>query len=154
MAKFRKKPVVIEAFRLNERGLIAEDWFWDAVTRNDIITHCFGKHEPYPAWCEIKTLEGTMIANAGDYIIQGVHGEIYPCKAGIFQNTYTDDKPKTNADRIRSMSDDELADMLWKTGRNYKAVCADPVVDHNEQYAEIVKWLKQPAEEGNNGETE
>ena len=28
MAKFRKKPVVIEAFRLNERGLIAEDWFW------------------------------------------------------------------------------------------------------------------------------
>ena len=97
MAKFRKKPVVIEAFRLNERGLIAEDWFWDAVTRNDIVTHCFGKHEPDPAWCEIKTLEGTMIANAGDYIIQGVHGEIYPCKADIFQKTYTEDKPKTNA---------------------------------------------------------
>lgn len=97
MAKFRKKPVVIEAFRLNERGLIAEDWFWDAVTRNDIVTHCFGKHEPDPAWCEIKTLEGTMIANAGDYIIQGVHGEIYPCKADIFQKTYTEYKPKTNA---------------------------------------------------------
>lgn len=98
MAKFRKKPVVIEAFRLNERGLIAEDWFWDAVTRNDIVTHCFGKHEPDPAWCEIKTLEGTMIANAGDYIIQGVHGEIYPCKADIFQKIYTEDKPKTNAE--------------------------------------------------------
>ena len=112
MAKFRKKPVVIEAFRLNERGLIAEDWFWDAVTRNDIVTHCFGKHEPDPAWCEIKTLEGTMIANTGDYIIQGVHGEIYPCKADIFQKTYTEDKPKTNADRIRSMSDEELAEFL------------------------------------------
>ena len=98
MAKFRKKPVVIEAFRLNERGLIGEDWFWEAVTRNDIITHCFGKHEPDPAWCEIKTLEGTMIANAGDYIIQGVNGEIYPCKADIFQKTYTEDKPKTNAE--------------------------------------------------------
>ena len=97
MAKFRKKPVVIEAFRLNERGLIAEDWFWDAVTRNDIVTHCFGKHEPDPAWCEIKTLEGTMIANAGDYIIQGVNGEIYPCKADIFQKIYTEDKLKTNA---------------------------------------------------------
>ena len=97
MAKFRKKPVVIEAFRLNERGLIGEDWFWDAVTRNDIVTHCFGKHEPDPAWCEIKTLEGTMIANAGDYIIRGVHGEIYPCKADIFQKIYTEDKPKTNA---------------------------------------------------------
>ena len=39
-------------------------------------------------WCEIKTLEGTMIANAGDYIIQGVNGEIYPCKADIFDKTY------------------------------------------------------------------
>ena len=109
MAKFRKKPVVIEAFRLNERGLIAENWFWDAVTRNDIITHCFGKHDPNPAWCEIKTIEGMMIANAGDYIIQGVNGEIYPCKADIFQKTYTEDKPKTNADRIRAMSDEAKA---------------------------------------------
>lgn len=109
MGKFRKKSVVIEAFQLNERGLIAEDWFWDAVTRNDIITHCFGKHYPDPAWCEIKTLEGTMIANAGDYIIQGVNGEIYPCKADIFQKTYTEDNTKTNADRIRAMSDEEMA---------------------------------------------
>ena len=112
MGKFRKKSVVIEAFQLNERGLIEEDWFWDAVTRNDIITHCFGKHYPDPAWCEIKTLEGTMIANAGDYIIQGVNGEIYPCKADIFQKTYTEDNTKTNADRIRVMSDKELAEML------------------------------------------
>lgn len=88
MAKYRKKPVVIEAFQLNERGLVAEDWFWDAVTRNDIITHCFGKYEPSPAWCEIKTLEGTMVANTGDYIIRGVNGEIYPCKADIFHKTY------------------------------------------------------------------
>ena len=146
MAKFRKKPVVIEAFRLNERGLIAEDWFWDAVTRNDIITHCFGKHEPDPAWCEIKTLEGTMIANTGDYIIQGVHGEIYPCKADIFKKTYTDDKPKTNADRIRAISDEELAEMLWTTGRNYRAVCADPVVDYKEHRDHLIAWLKQPAE--------
>lgn len=112
MAKFRKKPVVIEAFKLNERGLIGEDWFWDAVTRNDIITHCFGKHDPDPAWCEIKTLEGTMIANAGDYIIQGVNGGIYPCKADIFQKIYTEDKPKTNADRIRAMSDEELLELF------------------------------------------
>lgn len=57
-------------------------------------------------------------------------------------------EPITNADRIRAMTDEELAEMLWKTGRNYRAVCADPVVDHNEQYAEIVKWLKQSTEEG------
>ena len=146
VAKFRKKPVVIEAFRLNERGLIAEDWFWDAVTRNDIITHCFGKHYPDPAWCEIKTLEGTMVANAGDYIIQGVHGEIYPCKTDIFQKTYTEDKPKTNADKIRSMSDEELSWylMLWR---------CEAVAKHNgvsggnpDAQKNILNWLQQPAE--------
>ena len=151
MAKFRKKPVVIEAFRLNERGLIAEDWFWDAVTRNDIITHCFGKHEPCPAWCEIKTLEGTMIANTGDYIIKGIRGEIYPCKADIFQKTYIEDKPKTNADRIRAMSDEELAEFLCDfrgcdTDENTCIGCK------GEQYcraghAGTTEWLKQPAEE-------
>ena len=150
MAKFRKKPVVIEAFRLNERGLVAEDWFWDAVTRNDIITHCFGKHEPCPAWCEIKTPEGTMIANAGDYIIQGVHGEIYPCKADIFQKTYTEDKPQTNADKIRAMGDEDLAYILGKfcKGMAYCIVC--PLYGYgcpmSSNFNDWVKWLQQPIE--------
>ena len=86
--KFRKKPIVIEAFKLNERGLVEEDWFWDAVSNDTIITHYFGEFHPEPAWCEIKTLEGIMIAKAGDYIIRGVNGEIYPCKPDIFTQTY------------------------------------------------------------------
>ena len=53
---------------------------------------------------------------------------------------------KTNAQKIRAMSDEELADMLWKTGRNYRAVCADPVVDYNEHRDHIIAWLQQPAE--------
>ena len=88
MSKYRKKPVVIEAFQLNSRGLVGEDWFWDAVTKKDIITHYFGKFHSEGAWCEIKTLEGTMIAKTGDYIIRGVNGEIYPCRADIFEKTY------------------------------------------------------------------
>jgi hypothetical protein len=36
----------------------------------------------------IKTLEGNMLANAGDYIITGIHGEQYPCKRDIFLQTY------------------------------------------------------------------
>ena len=86
--KYRKKPVVIDAFQLNSRGLIAEDWFWDAVTKNEIITHDFGKFRTGDAWCEIITLEGTMTAKTGDYIIRGVNGEIYPCKSDIFEKTY------------------------------------------------------------------
>lgn len=87
--KYVKKPIVIDAFQLNERGLVGEDWFWDAVTDNIVITHNFGKHYPDPAWCEIKTLEGSMIARAGDFIIKGVNGELYPCKADIFNKTYS-----------------------------------------------------------------
>ena len=56
------------------------------------------------------------------------------------------EKPQTNAERIRAMSDEELADMLWKTGRNYRAVCADPSVDYNEHRDHLIAWLKQPAE--------
>ena len=157
MAKFRKKPVVIEAFRLNERGLIAEDWFWDAVTRNEIITHCFGKHDPDPAWCEIKTLEGTMIANTGDYIIQGVHGEIYPCKADIFQKTYTEDKPNTNAERIREMSDEELSEFLTHMNPTNCQDCAfshgwrcqpdrDDYSDFEKRKDVRKRWIRQSAE--------
>lgn len=86
--RYRKKPVVVEAFKLDERGLVEEDWFWDAVSKNKIITHYFGKHYFHSAMCEIETLEGVMFARAGDYIIKGIAGEIYPCRADIFEATY------------------------------------------------------------------
>lgn len=57
-----------------------------------------------------------------------------------------DGKPVTNADRIRSMGDEELAEMLWKTGRNYRAVCADPAVDYTVQHEHIIDWLRKSAE--------
>lgn len=41
---------------------------------------------------EIETLEGTMKANKGDYIITGIHGEQYPCKPDIFKETYEEVK--------------------------------------------------------------
>ena len=57
-----------------------------------------------------------------------------------------DGRHMTNGDRIRDMSDEELADMLWKTGRNYRAVCADPIIDYNEHIENFIAWLKQPVE--------
>jgi len=78
MAKFRKKPVVIEAFIYwNDPR---PDWFCDKVTLNEIVT--------YPTHCDINTLEGIMRGEVGDYIIKGVKGEIYPCKPDIFELTY------------------------------------------------------------------
>lgn len=55
--KYRKKPVVIEAYQTDKE-------------------------------LDIETLEGTMHASVGDYIITGVHGEQYPCKPDIFEQTY------------------------------------------------------------------
>lgn len=77
--KYRKKPIVIEAFKYNIDP--RPDWFQDKVTTNEIVT--------YPDdSCWIKTLEGTMQGLKGDYIIKGVAGEIYPCRADIFNATY------------------------------------------------------------------
>ena len=80
--KYRKKPVVIEAFQLNRESSIKEGWFLNALIRRDIIIN-------YEGWCKIKTVDGGW-ANAyvGDYIIRGINGEIYPCKADIFEKTY------------------------------------------------------------------
>lgn len=74
---FRKKPVVIRAFRLGDN---IPDWAMERVTQNVIVLRL--------GLAEIHTLEGVMHADAGDYIIEGVKGEVYPCKADIFAATY------------------------------------------------------------------
>lgn len=79
--KYRKKPVVVEAFRF-QIDPVMPDWFALLQTRNTIITYSDGT-------CKIKTLEGIMIADKGDYIIQGNKGEAYPCKPDIFKESYT-----------------------------------------------------------------
>ena len=91
---YRKKPVEIEAFRLGYDFM--PDWFMSEITKNNIVTMFKNNYEPESPFedcsklieADIKTLEGTMRANNGDYIIKGVKGEIYPCKPDIFEATY------------------------------------------------------------------
>lgn len=59
--KYRKKPIVIEAYQ---------------AMKPDII----------------ETLEGSMRVDAGDYVIKGIKGELYPCKLDIFMATYEEIK--------------------------------------------------------------
>lgn len=91
MAKFRKKPVVIEAFQLTYEMAKGQNpcpiWFAEATEKGDVKVFVTDKiHNSQ--YSEIKTLEGVMTANAKDYIIKGVQGEIYPCKPEIFEATY------------------------------------------------------------------
>lgn len=92
--KYRKKPVVIEAFQLERRELNWPQWAHDALTENIIISHNTGKwHNPSEeTYLTIKTLEGDHKASLGDFIIQGIKGEIYPCKPDIFEATYEEVK--------------------------------------------------------------
>lgn len=86
--KYRKKPVVVVAHKLGEDGW--PDEIWQGVNDQKIILHLGrgGPDNKVNGYAKIKTLEGEMIANIGDYIIRGVKGEFYPCKPDIFHATY------------------------------------------------------------------
>jgi len=87
MGIYRKKPVEIEAIQISEQ------------TEFEILKWSAGKVYTSPVleptennlkgvYWQIETLEGTMIAIPGDYIIKGIKGEFYPCKPDIFELTY------------------------------------------------------------------
>lgn len=82
MAKYRKKPVVIEAVQWNGANhLITETFMKGSGATIDYSQSKLGV-------IQIPTLEGVMTAQAGDWIIKGVQGEFYPCKPDIFEATY------------------------------------------------------------------
>lgn len=82
IAKFRKKPVVIDAEQLHpvDRG--------SPCNCQEIVAWIGASAFIVGEGVEISTLEGTMRAEPGDWIIKGVKGEFYPCKPDIFAATY------------------------------------------------------------------
>ena len=79
--KFRKKPVVVEAWQNTNNPRSTPLWLNDAW-RNANVRFVGG------GAIDIHTLEGVMRAELGDWIIRGVKGELYPCKPDIFEATY------------------------------------------------------------------
>jgi hypothetical protein len=90
MAKYRKKPVVIEAITFDElveygrnnSNQLVNGMPWAFEYKGHPITH-----ETDQCYL-IPTLEGTMKFTPDDMLITGVNGEIYPCKKDIFKATY------------------------------------------------------------------
>lgn len=88
--RYRKKPVEVEARKFSGN--------MELIDIEGLALWCGGtfRHDSAPGqeyktyyWSiEIPTLEGTMRATPGDYIIKGVQGEFYPCKPDIFEQTY------------------------------------------------------------------
>ena len=92
--KYRKKPIVISAFHLPKvkTTIIFEDWpEWikKAIRQHRDV----GSLRPmiHNRW-KVGTLEGSLVAKCGDWVIRGVKGEIYPCKDDIFRATYEEVK--------------------------------------------------------------
>ena len=90
--KYRKKPVVVEAFRLTEENWNVPEMLpeWMRMVLNN-----YDSGNGMRAWFSsdnstlfIIALEGTYEASVSDWIIRGVDGEIYPCKHSIFVKTY------------------------------------------------------------------
>lgn len=98
--KYRRKPTLVDAVQITaadfngrtwdgspfklENGEVPE-WLGMALDNGDIKVH--PDDRDYAMWA-IQTLEGTMIAGPGDYIIRGIKGELYFCKPDIFELTY------------------------------------------------------------------
>lgn len=82
ISRYTKKPVTTEAVVWDGSEEVIS-WVADRTIKTD-----FSQTNPS---LFIETLEGTMEAKIGDYIIQGVKGELYPCKPDIFKATYTNE---------------------------------------------------------------
>ena len=87
MARYRKKPVVVEAMQWPEYDII----------KNPIYEFLINGGADYVVIGDrlrLRTLEGNMEANPGDWIIKGVKGEFYPCKPDIFEAAYEPADPE------------------------------------------------------------
>lgn len=95
MAKYRKKPVVIEAIQWTgfNQDEIRKYFGTTFEERSEVRGNYEYDEENLKFYLKsyiltIKTLEGNMMASKGDYIIRGIDGEYYPCKPKIFEKTY------------------------------------------------------------------
>jgi hypothetical protein len=88
--RFRKRPVVVTAIQ------------WTGANQADVAdfmgaSPTFGSGTDGRAWVDIETLEGTMRADKGWWIIRGLKDELYPCRDDIFRATYEEIRPAAGA---------------------------------------------------------
>lgn len=138
MTRYTKKPVTVEAVQFTgENWQEIQRFVPDSVRIYDMNGF------------RIKTLEGEMKVNTGDFIIKGVKGEFYPCKPDIFQQTYiregkTNVKPKAcpfcGAEEITFCEDGPFKTMIC-------LMCgAKGPLGHNDSQA-VIWWNGRAVEE-------
>ena len=115
MTKYVKKPVKVNAWQLTTENIEAGLPVWLDLDK----VHIFGGDAPF---AEIETLEGLMKASYGDFIIQGIKGELYPCKPDIFLATY-DKAPELHSndeEDLMTLTDFELEEKIFAANSRRK----------------------------------
>jgi hypothetical protein len=97
VARFRSKIVEIEAVRVTVADYDGQTWdgppfsempgWLSAAIEAGTVVPVTPGSTAYAEW-EIRTLEGTMLASSGDWIIRDTEGELYPCKSSVFERQY------------------------------------------------------------------
>lgn len=94
--KYIKKPVMVEALKFTEHNIKEVLAFMGKLSSVDYLPECKAEEVAFLKYCErckeigiqTHTLEGDIRLKIGDYIIRGTEGELYPCKASIFETCY------------------------------------------------------------------
>lgn len=109
--KYKKKPVIIDAIQWTGGNMVEIADFAKGFAKFDEIRQGDSENKiPAEYDLSIQTLEGTMQASRGDYIIKGVNGEFYPCKPDIFEKTYE------KADSVSAMDFGDAIEVLKQGG--------------------------------------
>lgn len=117
--KYRKKPVVIEAFQMTPLRRIDNSkwpewmhraWQEDREAPGSLYPTEEGTGD---GTLSIGTLEGQHLVSWGDWIIQGIKGELYPCKPDIFAATYEPVTDTDTSDRREEMSSESVVDLRY-----------------------------------------
>ena len=124
--RYRKKPVEILAME------------WTGDNKVDVQRFVGRYLDLLPRGLKIPTLEGDMFASVGDYIIQGVNGEFYPCKPDVFAKTY--EPAESAADVVPVVP--ELQKTVKLLHKEYGKAKKNPVVRDPLAYALYQVWKK------------
>ncbi len=151
MPRFKKKPVVVEAIQIKEKNIKLLKEFCP-----DIVTIFPGNDPP---WVEIKTFEGIMRGNLGDWVIKGVENEFYPCKNSIFESIYepapeesnlsqTEPSPKQGKEDVYKYVLRDIAERVLVGKERYGTYLQtfngrNPLIDAYQEALDLVMYLRQ-----------
>ena len=95
MSRWRKKPVVIDAYQVRFPSFRDERddwpvWFAEAMAASSETVGSLNPTDPEDprGTVSVYTLEGAMKVSWKDWVIRGIQGELYPCKPDVFEATY------------------------------------------------------------------